>query len=111
MLAKLSNMVKSRRFWVAVAGVAAVAAETLGLGLSPEMVQNFVIIGASWIVGESLRSSEASSEQQGDNMPLFKRKKESDDNLDESKEDRATERQLKKDEKTADKEEKVELIQ
>ena len=40
-------------------------------------------------------------------MPLFKRKKESDDNLDKSKEDRATERQLKKDEKTADKEEKV----
>ena len=32
-------------------------------------------------------------------MPLFKRKKESDDNLDKSKEDRATERQLKKDEK------------
>lgn len=53
----LTKLVKSRRFWVAVAGVIAVTTEAMGLGLSAEMVQNFVIIGASWIVGESLRSS------------------------------------------------------
>ena len=56
---KLKNLVSSRRFWVAVAGVVAVVSDSLGLNLSPEMVTNFVIIGASWIVGESLRSSES----------------------------------------------------
>jgi|TARA_Y100000361_G_scaffold60064_1_gene52696 uncharacterized membrane protein len=56
---KLKNLVKSRRFWVAVAGVVAVTAQALGFDVSPEVVTNVVIIGASWIVGESLRSSDA----------------------------------------------------
>lgn len=56
---KLKNLVASRRFWVAVAGVVAVTAQALGVDISPEVIQNVVIIGASWIVGESLRSSEA----------------------------------------------------
>lgn len=55
---KLKNLVKSRRFWVAIAGVVVAASEALGLGLSAEMITNLVVIGASWIVGESLRSSE-----------------------------------------------------
>ena len=59
MTEKLRTLVKSRRFWVAVAGVVAVTTDALGLGLSQEMVTNFVILGAAWIVGESLRSSEA----------------------------------------------------
>ena len=58
MVEKLRTLVKSRRFWVAVAGVVAVTTDALGLGLSQEMVTNFVILGAAWIVGESLRSSE-----------------------------------------------------
>ncbi len=59
MTEKLRTLVKSRRFWVAVAGIVAVTTDALGLGLSPEMVTNFVLLGAAWIVGESLRSSEA----------------------------------------------------
>lgn len=55
---KLKNLVKSRRFWVAVAGVIAVTAQALGFEVSSEVVTNVVIIGASWIVGESLRSSD-----------------------------------------------------
>ena len=55
---KLKNLVNSRRFWVAVAGVVVAVSDALGLGLSAEMVTNLVVIGASWIVGESLRSSE-----------------------------------------------------
>ena len=55
---KLQNLVSSRRFWVAIAGVVIAVSDALGLGLSPEMVTNLVVIGASWIVGESLRSSE-----------------------------------------------------
>lgn len=56
---KLKNLVKSRRFWVAVAGVVAVTAQSLGFEVSSEVVTNVVIIGASWIVGESLRSSDS----------------------------------------------------
>ena len=58
-MSKLQTLVKARRFWVAVAGVVAVTSDALGLGLSEEMVTNFVLLGAAWIVGESLRSSEA----------------------------------------------------
>ena len=56
---KLKNLVKSRRFWVAIAGVVIAVSDSLGLGLSPEMVTNLVVVGASWIVGESLRSSDS----------------------------------------------------
>jgi|TARA_R110002074_G_scaffold371950_1_gene547255 hypothetical protein len=55
---KIKKLIKSRRFWVAVAGVIAVSAESLGFSISPEVVTNVVIIAASWIVGESVRSSE-----------------------------------------------------
>jgi len=55
---KLKNLVSSRRFWVAIAGVVVAVSDALGLGLSAEMVTNLVVIGASWIVGESLRSSD-----------------------------------------------------
>ena len=40
-MVKLQTLVKSRRFWVAVAGVVAVTSDALGLGLSEEMVTNF----------------------------------------------------------------------
>ena len=56
---KLKNLVKSRRFWVAIAGVVIAVSDAIGLGLSPEMVTNLVVVGASWIVGESLRSSDS----------------------------------------------------
>ena len=56
---KLKNLVKSRRFWVAIAGVVIAVSDALGLGLSPEMVTILVVVGASWIVGESLRSSDS----------------------------------------------------
>jgi uncharacterized membrane protein len=53
---KLKNMLKSRRFWVAVSGLVIVLADEMGIGgMTPEMIENVVILGASWIVGESLR--------------------------------------------------------
>jgi len=53
---KLKNMLKSRRFWVAVSGLVIVVADEMGIGvMTPEMIENVVILGASWIVGESLR--------------------------------------------------------
>jgi hypothetical protein len=56
---KLDSLVKSRRFWVAAAGVAVVfLKEAVGVPLSEEQITQLVLLGASWIVGESLRSSE-----------------------------------------------------
>ena len=60
MLSKLSTMVKSRRFWVAIAGVAVVCSNTI-LGsaiVAPETVQYVVLLAGSWIIGDSLRVTE-----------------------------------------------------
>ena len=56
---KLDSLVRSRRFWVAAAGVAVVVLkEAIGVPLSEDQITQLVLLGASWIVGESLRSSE-----------------------------------------------------
>jgi hypothetical protein len=56
---KLDSLVKSRRFWVAAAGVAVVVLkEAIGVPLSEDQITQLILLGASWIVGESLRSSE-----------------------------------------------------
>ena len=60
MLDKFKAMLKSRRFWVGVSGVAVVFADTLfGEGtVNPETVQSVVLLAAAWIVGDSLRVTE-----------------------------------------------------
>jgi len=59
MQTKIQALLQSRRFWVAVAGVVAVATESLGVTtLSTEQIQNIVLLCASWIVGDSLRKTE-----------------------------------------------------
>ena len=45
----------SRRFWVAVAGVAFVTLDGMGLGLTEEQTRNLVVVVAGWIVGDSIR--------------------------------------------------------
>lgn len=55
---KLKSVWKSRRVWVAVAGVAVACAHTLGVEVDPETVQYVVLLAASWIVGDSLRKTE-----------------------------------------------------
>ena len=55
---KLQSVWKSRRVWVAVAGVAVACAESLGMNIDPETVQYVVLLAASWIVGDSLRKTE-----------------------------------------------------
>jgi hypothetical protein len=61
MQTKIQALLQSRRFWVAVAGVVAVATESLGITtLSTEQIQNIVLLCASWIVGDSLRKTEVS---------------------------------------------------
>jgi hypothetical protein len=55
---KLQSVWKSRRVWVAIAGVAVACADSLGITIDPETVQYVVLLAASWIVGDSLRKTE-----------------------------------------------------
>lgn len=52
---KVQALFMSRRFWMAVAGVAIVTQDGLGLGLTEEQIRNLAIVGGSWIVGDSIR--------------------------------------------------------
>ena len=60
MVGKLKTMVQSRRFWVGIAGVVVICADTIfGEGtVNPETVQSVVLLAAAWIVGDSLRLTE-----------------------------------------------------
>ena len=57
MLNKIQLLFGSRRFWLAVGGVAFVIFDGLGLGLSAEQVNHVVLLGGAWIVGDSLRAA------------------------------------------------------
>ena len=60
MVDKLKTMLRSRRFWVGVAGVAVICADSLfGEGtINPGTVESVVLLAAAWIVGDSLRVTE-----------------------------------------------------
>jgi hypothetical protein len=59
MQSKIQALLQSRRFWVALAGIVAVTTESLGITtLTPEQVQNIVLLCASWVVGDSIRKTE-----------------------------------------------------
>ena len=57
---KFRTMVRSRRFWVGVAGLVVICADTFfGEGtVNPDTVQSVVLLAAAWIVGDSLRLTE-----------------------------------------------------
>jgi formaldehyde-activating enzyme involved in methanogenesis len=56
---KLKALVQSRRFWVAIAGVATVVTQSLGITqLTQDQVEYVVLLAASWIVGDSIRKTE-----------------------------------------------------
>ena len=58
MLDKLKVLTKSRRFWVTVSALIVVVSKEAGIAnLDPEQVQNIVTLAATWVIGESLRSS------------------------------------------------------
>jgi len=64
MAGKIEYLVKSRRFWVAVAGIAiAVGRDSVPFlqNFSDDQITQGVLILGAWIVGESLRSSESVS--------------------------------------------------
>jgi len=49
-------MLKSKRFWVAVGAVLVVVLQEQ-LGISPEELQQAVIVAVGWIVGDSIRGA------------------------------------------------------
>ena len=57
---KMKAMLKSRRFWVGIAGMIVICADSLlGEGtVNPETVSSVVLLAAAWIVGDSLRLTE-----------------------------------------------------
>lgn len=54
---KIEALLKSRRFWVAVFGVLAVALHET-IGLDPNVVEPIAAIAITWIVGDTLRKTE-----------------------------------------------------
>ena len=59
MVEKVQALFTSRRFWVAVGGVAFVAFDGLGLGLTEGQTTNLIIVLGSWVVGDSIRKTDA----------------------------------------------------
>ena len=57
MIKKIKDLVKSRRFWAAVGGVIVVGLQDV-LGLEPATANSIVAVVVSWIVGDSLRTTE-----------------------------------------------------
>lgn len=51
----MSGLVKSKRFWAAVAGIAVVVSNQFLPGIPEDAVTNFVMLVAAWIVGETFR--------------------------------------------------------
>jgi uncharacterized protein YebE (UPF0316 family) len=54
MIDKLKSLLKSRRFYAAVTGILIVISDGLGLGLSPDAINNVVMCIVAWIVGDSV---------------------------------------------------------
>ena len=57
MVEKVQALFTSRRFWVAIGGVAVVVFDGFGLGLTAEQTQNLIIVLGSWVVGHSIRDT------------------------------------------------------
>ena len=58
-MGKIKALLSSRRFWVGVAGMIVICADSLlGEGtINPESVQTVTLLAAAWIVGDSLRET------------------------------------------------------
>ena len=55
---KVVALLKSRRFWVAAAGViAVVGSEIFGVEFDTEQIVGVTTIGAAWIIGDTVRET------------------------------------------------------
>jgi len=54
----LNDLIKSKRFWAAVAGIAVVVLkDKLPIALDEQQITTIVMAVGSWIVGDSLRAT------------------------------------------------------
>lgn len=54
----LNDLIKSKRFWATVAGIAVVVfKDKLPIALDEQQITTIVLAIGSWIVGDSLRST------------------------------------------------------
>jgi hypothetical protein len=51
----MGDLISSKRFWAAVAGVAVVIAKQFWPDIPEQAVTDFVMVVSAWIVGETLR--------------------------------------------------------
>lgn len=60
MFDKFKAMLRSRRFWVGISGIAVIFADSVfGEGtVNPETIQMVILLAGAWIVGDSLRVTE-----------------------------------------------------
>ena len=56
-MSKLETAFRSRRFWLAVAGVAVAMSDELGVSIPPNTIQLIVMMFAAWIIGDSVRET------------------------------------------------------
>ena len=55
---KIVSLGKSRRFWAAmVTSVIVAFNETLGLNLTPEQINNLVMVVGAWVIGDSMNKT------------------------------------------------------
>ena len=55
---KIWALFKSRRFWAAVSGVVVVVSGVLGMDIDPEVISQFVMLIAAWVIGDSIQKTE-----------------------------------------------------
>jgi len=56
---KLKNLLKSKRFWAVASGMIVVVSKELGIAdLDETQVQHIITLVATFVLGESLRSSD-----------------------------------------------------
>ena len=53
---KINNLIKSRRFWAALAGVAIICFEDVA-GLNPEQATAITSVIMAWIIGDSIKKT------------------------------------------------------
>ena len=57
MVEKIKGLLKSRRFWIAITSVVVVIMND-AFGIPEDTANNIAAIGVSWIVGDSIRTTE-----------------------------------------------------
>ncbi len=57
-MSKMDSVFRSRRFWVAIAGVLIAISEELGLSIPSDTIIEIVLLAGAWILGDSIRKTE-----------------------------------------------------